>query len=188
METENEKKSGFDKRWLIAILALLITFAVTVVNGIGKTTTPQSVSSATWGNNVPALAYAEGVTALDEDSLQAAVEEMLAKASMPGFTTEYKNDAHSTDGQTFECYIGNSDLNAYDMYIQIFADEGATDQLFLSGLVRPGAAFRSITLDHPLDPGTHSVYVVYTQVEGEDLENMSIVGQVTITMDFVVAE
>ncbi len=60
------------------------------------------------------------------------------QARQPGVTLEYKNDARSEDGENFSCYIANAVENAYDMYIQIFADAELTDQLLLTGLLRPG--------------------------------------------------
>ena len=61
-----------------------------------------------------------------------------------------------------------------------------TGQLFLSGLLPSGTAYREITLDHPLERGAHRVNVVYTQVEG-DLDDLTLVDQVVVTMDFTVA-
>ena len=130
------------------------------------------------------LEYATSVIALNEASLQQAVDEMYAKAKEGRFVTAYKNEAYSDDGVNFNCYIGNSAHNTYDMYFQIFADSERTDQLYLSQALRPGTGFNDVTLDHALDPGTHRVYVVYTQVE--DLTTIK--GQTTITMDFIVKE
>lgn len=130
------------------------------------------------------LGYAEGVVAVEADSLQAAIDEMY-RVNRSEFATEYKNDAFSEDGKTFSCYIGNSPLNTFDMYIQIFADAELTDELFLSDLVRPGMAFNEITLEHELEVGEHRVYVVFTQVR-DDLVTME--AQVAVTMDFTVLE
>ena len=133
------------------------------------------------------IGYAtEGVTATeDEDALQAAVDEMLEKAKEGNIALEFKNVATSNDGVNFNIYLANSELNSYDMFIAIYGDNTLQDQLFLSGLLRPGTAFRTITLDHALEPGTHTVYVVHTQME-EDLETIH--AQVVITMEFVVTE
>ncbi len=134
----------------------------------------------------PKIGYAEGVTVVeDPDALQKTVDEMYEKAAEGGVGLEYKNDAFSSDGEKFECYIANAAKNKYDMYIQIFADSGLTDELFLSQLLRPGTAFDNITLEHKLDPGDHRVYVAFTQVE-EDLETIH--AQVMVTMDFHVTK
>lgn len=130
------------------------------------------------------LGYASGAVAVDSGSLQDLVDHMQ-KVNKGQFMTEYRNEAVSVDGTTFKCYIGNGELNTYDMYFQIFGDIEMTDQLYLSELLRPATVLKEITLEHPLELGTHTVYVVFTQV-GEDLA--SIVGQVTITMEFSVIE
>jgi len=129
----------------------------------------------------PKLGYATGVTALDENSLQKAVDEMYAKVDEGNIALEYKNDAFSTDGKKFDCYIGNSLANEYDMYIGIYADNSFEDELYLSGLFRPGEAFKEVELSRALDKGDHRVYVSFTQVE-EDLETIH--GQIMVTMDF----
>lgn len=175
-----EEKSQSKQRWLIpALLAVVILLLVAVLVFVMTRSGGEDISD----NGMPKLAYAEGVVGVDQDSLQQAVNEMYAKAAEGNFVTEYRNDATSTDGQTFDCYIGNSSLNNYDMYIQIFADDALSDQLYLSGLLRPGTVFKEVTLDQTLEAGTHRVYVVFTQVE-EDLKTIH--GQVTLTMDFTV--
>ena len=133
------------------------------------------------------IGYAtEGVTATeDQNSLQAAVDDMMKKAEDGKMALEFQNTAYSDDGVNFSLYLANSEKNSYDMFIAIYADEDFTDQLFLSQLLRPGTAFRTLTLDHALEPGTHTVYVVHTQVE-EDLNTIH--AQVIITMEFVVSE
>ena len=179
-----EPKTQPAKRWLIpsllAVVILLLAVVLVVVLTQGKE--PANIPDTA----TPKIGYAEGVTAVeDPDALQKAVSDMYAKAAEGSIALEYKNDAFSTDGTNFSCYIANSVDNKYDMYLQIFADQELTDQLLLTGLVRPGSAFDNIALDHALEPGTHRVYVAYTQVE-EDLETIH--AQVFVTMDFHVTE
>jgi len=181
-----EPKTQPAKKWLVpALLAIVILLlAVVVAVLLRKPEVEKPVNSP--DNGTPKIGYAEGVVAVDDaDALQKAVDEMYDKASQKGITTEYRNDASSTDGTNFDCYLGNAPENGYDMYIQIFSDAELTDQLFLSQLLRPGTVFENITLDHPLDAGTHRVYVALTQVE-EDLETIH--AQVFVTMDFTVKE
>ena len=179
-----EPKTQPAKRWLIpsllavVILLLAVVLAVVLTQGKEPANIPDTAT--------PKIGYAEGVTAVeDPDALQKAVDEMYEQAKQPGVALEYKNGASSSDGINFSCYIANSLSNSYDMYIQIFADAELIDQLLLTGLLRPGTAFDSITLEHPLDPGTHRVYVAFTQVE-EDLATIH--AQVMVTMDFTVTE
>lgn len=179
-----ESKTQNQKRWLVPALlgVVIVLLLLIVVLFAGRGQEPVNIQDG----DVPKLGYAEGVTVVnDPDALQKAVDEMFAKAAEGNIMLEYSNDAASTDGQNFDCYIANAAENSYDMYIQMFADSELTDQLLLTGLLRPGTAFDSITLERPLDPGTHRVYVAFTQVE-EDLATIH--GQVMVTMDLTVSE
>ncbi len=61
--------------------------------------------------------------------------------------------------KTFTCYIANSEYNEYDMFIALYTEiSNDAEPLYLSGLMRPGEAFREIALDEALDKGTHDVY------------------------------
>ena len=178
-----EEKNRSQRRWLIpALLAVVVLLLAVILVFVMK---PGAEPVDIQDGETPKLGYAEGTTVVeDPDALQKAVDEMYAHAAEGGVTLEYKNDARSTDGENFSCYISLAE-NRYDMYLQIFADSELTDQLLLTGLIRPGSAFDNISLEHPLDPGTHRVYVAFTQVE-EDLETIH--AQVMVTMDFTVAE
>lgn len=131
------------------------------------------------------IGYAEGVTVTENpNALQDTFDEMVEKAKEGYITLEFKNTARSTDGLNFSCYLANADKNTKDAFFAIYADSALTDELYLSGLLRPGTAFDQLTLNHDLPKGTNTVYVVQTQVE-EDLE--TICGQMSFTMDFVVS-
>lgn len=128
----------------------------------------------------------EGVTVVDDqNALDEAVNKMREKVAEGSIGLKFKNQAVSKDGINFSCSIGNSSSNSYDMFITIFADAELTDQLYLSGLIRPGEKFEHITLDRALDVGTHVVYVAFTQVE-PDLETIH--AQTFITLEFIVKE
>ena len=129
------------------------------------------------------IGYAsEGVTVLDEaDAQQQAINDLLRGG--PGLSIDYKGDAYSVNGKDFECYIGNSDVNTEDMYIQICTDASMTDTVFLSQLIRPGYAFRTITLDREFPNGDYTFYVCFTTVNNENGE-VAITGQTTVAVDF----
>jgi hypothetical protein len=112
---------------------------------------------------------------------------MLEEAAQPGIGLSYRNDAFSTDGINFSCYVGNSTSNQYDAFIQIFADEALQDEVFLSQLLRPGQAFETLTLNHALPLGVTTCVVAFTQVELVDGEQ-SVHAQTFFTMDFHVVE
>lgn len=171
---------------LLAVIAGLLAALLFQGRGARETAPTADVQANDSGFKV---GYAsEGVTVIeDPEALQKALDEAYAKAQEPGIALKYRNDALSTNGVDFDCYIGNSPDNAYDMFIDIYADDAFTDEIFLSELLRPGQAFEKISLKHPLEPGTHRVYVAFTQVKVEEGEQR-IHKQVMVTMDFYVTE
>lgn len=97
---------------------------------------------------------------------------------------EFRNDAYSKDGQTFSCYLGNSALNSYDMFVALYTTTEMNDEdlIYLSDLVPPGSGFEEITLDRPLEEGDHRLTVAFTQVE--DAATNTAHAQTLFTMDF----
>lgn len=122
----------------------------------------------------------EGVTAIDQNGLQAAVDEMMEE-SKDTVGLYFTPSASSSNGTDFTCFLGNSASNAYNAFYAIYADAELTDLIFLSDLLRPGEAFQSITLEHALPKGTTMVYCALTLVE-EDLETIH--NQAIFTVDF----
>ena len=107
------------KKWVVILLAVVcvLLMGVCVLLLGGRNTQPQPPVPE---DETPKIKYAEGVTAVeDPEALQKAVAEMYEQARQPGMRLEYRNDATSTDGQTFSCYIANATRNTYDMYIDI---------------------------------------------------------------------
>lgn len=164
---------------IIIIVVLVVAGAVLLLGKFGEKPAEDSLGDT----STPLIGYEEGVTAVDEESLQKAVDEAYAEAAKGGIPVEYRNEATSADGKSFDCYIANPTHAEYDVYIQIFADEALSDQLYLSGLIPAGKALSSIKLDHKLAKGTNRVFVAYTQVEND---HATIRNQVMITMDFAV--
>lgn len=147
-----------------------------------KETEPEATGNNSGGFRI---GYAEeGVTVVDDpDALQKAVDEMYEMAAQRGTTLSYKNDAFSSDGITFDCYLANHPDNQCDMFVAIYADEEYTDELYLSKLLRPGTAFNEIKLNHALTPGDHTVHAAYTLVEEVDGQQ-TIHDQQLVTMVF----
>lgn len=122
--------------------------------------------------------------ALTQEELDSAMEDAQANARSSSIALKYKDGAISEDGQLFSCYIMNSEFNAYDMFLTIYGDDELTDELFSSGLVAPGRGFDQIKLNHALDKGDNTVYVVLTQVDTDEEGVQTIVGQTSHTMNF----
>lgn len=179
METSAETKQSSASSKQIIIIAVVVVLVV-IAAAVGVVL--HALNGKEDNNNI---SYAsEATVMLDQDSLQAAVDEAQKNAAEGRVALQYQNDAYSTDGKTFSCHIANAPSNLFDMFLTIFADADLTDQIFLSGLVPPGSGFEEITLDHALEPGTHTVYVAVTQVDtGEDGEQV-IKNQVMHTIEF----
>lgn len=155
-----ENKRPLDKRLIAVIVGLVVIIAVLCFFMFFR---QQEVSVD--DGNVPRIGYeTDAKVMLDQDALQAAIDEAQENAKNGMVALQYQNEAFSSDGKTFSCYITNAPSNLYDMFLTIYADADLTDQIFLSGLVPPGSGFEEITLEHSLDKGDHTVYVAVTQV------------------------
>lgn len=166
---------------MVPMVAIVVVLCVVVV-ALAATLRSRNAEPAA-DDDGGAIGYADGVTVVDDESaLQAAVDKMMEDASKE-MVASFQNQAFSEDGKTFSCYIANSEYNEYDMFIALYEDLNDEEPLYLSGLMRPGEAFREITLDEALDQGTHTVYLVMTQVE-DDHSTMH--GQSVVTIDLTV--
>jgi hypothetical protein len=164
-------------------VVLIVAAAVVVVAAIAAVVVVLTHQDQ---SNDLGIGYAsEAKVMLNQDDLQAAMDAAMSNAREGNIALLYKDNAYSTDGSTFDCYIVNSANNAYDMFLTIYADLEMTDELYLSQLVPPGSGFEEITLEHPLAKGDHTVYVALTQVEtDEETGEQSVHKQVVHTMDF----
>lgn len=183
METTADTKKNSappNKRLIIALIAVVIVAVAAVV--VVLTGRDDSEKGLT-------IDYATDATVmLDQQSIQAAMDAAMENAKEGRIGLSYRNDAYSKNGIDFDCHIANSVANRYDMFLTIFADAEMTDQIYLSGLVPPGSGFTHITLDHELDPGDHTVYVVLSQVTTNEDGEQVLCHQVAHTMDFHVTK
>lgn len=170
-DEEEEGKSGVNKILVGAIVVLLA--AVSVV-------TYQLVKGMNQQTHMG--------LALTQEQMDIAVAEAQQNAAYGNISLSYENNAYSQDGQTFSCYLMNSEGNLYDAFFMIYADAELTDVLFSSGLVHPGRGFDQIRLEHPLEKGDHRVYVVLTQVDEDENGEQFMVNQMSHTMEFHVVD
>lgn len=177
-----EKQKPLDKRLIAIIIGLLVVIIALLVFLLFR----QNLVTID-DNDTPRIGYAgEARVMLDQDALQAAMDAEMAKDGNVALL--YRNNAYSENGTDFECYIVNSPANKYDMFLTIFADAELTDQVFLSGLIPVGSGFEQITLDRALEPGSHTLNVVVTQVDTGENGEQVIKNQVAHTMDFYVTQ
>jgi len=180
------------RRLLPFMLAILL--ALSTLTGCAKRTAQTENNESAQEESKPnsslgiTIGYSDDLVPVeDPNELQRLVDEAYAAAAQEGIGLEYKGEAVSDNGIDFDCYIANSSLNSYDMFIALYGDAELTDELYLSQLMRPGSAFNHLTLNHALPVGSNTVYVAFTQVVLEDGEQ-KIRAQTMVTIDFIVEE
>lgn len=176
VEGTKQKSSSSNKLVIVLILLLVVVIAAAAA----------VIFTMRGKDDGMKIGYAtEAKVMLDEDSLQAAIDEAWKNAAEGNVALQYQNEAFSSDGKTFSCSIVNAPENLYDMFLTIYADQELTDQIFLSELVPPGSGFEEITLDHALDSGDHTVYVAVTQVDNDEETGEQVIkNQVMHTIKF----
>ena len=148
---------------------------------------PSPVGALSW-------ATGEGVIVVDdEDELNKQVQKLYEAAEDEGIRIEYKNEAFSTDGKTFDCYIGNPTSSSYPLFITIYADSTYQEELFVSGLLKPGQAFNKVTLTRALTEPITNLPICYTQVyephtEHNDTDDFTIRAQTVVTLNFNIVD
>lgn len=170
---------------IIVLVILLCVIAGLVIFILKSRTSSSSETMAEITDNKSGLTYEANLVTTSESDLQMAVDEMLQQVEDGYMALEMKTEATSADGETFACYLGNSADNEYDMYFGIYMDAEYTDEVYLSGLIPPGARVESFKSNKKLEPGVYSAYLVYTQVEDNHQEIHS---QVVVTLSLIVSE
>ena len=127
------------------------------------------------------IPYAENAVVLDSG-------EEIEPAQQGYIDLKYNFRAYSRDGVTFSCSLANAASNEYDLFFDLFADIEATDRLYLSGLLSPGTALQSVTLNRALPVGSNTVYVAFNQVDTDENGEQVLVGQAVVTVEFIVLE
>lgn len=142
MEAPAENKKGLSNKVIIIAAAVIIALLAAVVVLLLTRPAPTDIGD----EGVPKIGYAtEATVLLDQNSLQAAMDEAMANAKDGNIGLYYQNDATSSDGTNFDCFIGNSNSNIYDMFLTIYAAAGR-DQTRFSCLVwsLPAAGLRAL--------------------------------------------
>lgn len=175
--TGGEKAGGKKAAGLLALKSPAViagVCAAVLVAGGGILYATGVIGGSQEEDELPGMQYAkEGVMLLDNTGVYDVLEPNA-------IALEFKNDAYSYDGKTFSCYLGNSALNEYDMFIALYTDTSFEEQLYMSGLVPPGSGLAEITLNRELEVGTHRLTVAFTQME----DPKTIHAQTLYTMDF----
>ena len=133
--------------------------------------------------NPNGIGYEPGVIAIDQGDLQDAYKDALQKTEDGYITLLFNNWAESSDGVNFACSIGNSELNKYDMYFDMYLDNTLSQRVFLTGLIPPGSGIQKFKSEVMLDPGTYEAVLVLTQVKDD---HTTIGAQTSVQVNLVV--
>lgn len=172
---KEEKKEKKNKLIIIIIIAavviilLILALIFVIMNNKQEENIPYDPVADHFQNGK--LQYDEAAIILDQDELQKQVDELYRKVEEGYISISHKNEAISSDGENFECYIQNGIDNKYDMYINIYKDNTAQEQLLLTGLIPPGSGITKFKSEIKLEPGSYDALMVITQVE-EDHETI----------------
>lgn len=156
---EKEKSNNKKKVVLTIVIILLLGVIAFLVWYILR---PQEEEADT--SDIDVFEYDTTAVALDEESLQKAVDALRAKDGT--MALEMKATARSSDGQNFTCKLSNSLRNNYDMFMVIYLDE-TQEELYRSGLIPTGKMIDKFTTNRKLDPGEYECTIVYNQVEDD---------------------
>ena len=159
---------------IVPVVALLAILGI----GIGAYFLGASQEEAELKDN--RIPYAQGVVLMEDTEIEP------AKHGWIDLTYNYQ--AFSKDGVNFSCLLSNAPSNQYDLYFDLYADAELTDEIFLSGLLKPGTALEEIALTHALPVGTTPVYVSFNQVDTDEEGNQTIINQTLVMVDFIVVE
>ena len=175
-----ETKTANNQKRIILLLVLVIIVLVAAGGALAFHFLNQEQPTED-GGDAPELGYAEGTTVVrDENALQKALDDMAAKVAKGSMVLEYEADAYSVNGKDFKCYLANAPENTYDMYFDMYNGSNINEQLFLSGLLKPGQALDKIELNTALPDGDHSAVLFFTTVEDD---HKTLNSQISVTMN-----
>jgi len=150
-------------------------------------TAPRPIGALSWAS--------EGVSTVVDDNADMAerMRKLQEALKETGIEIEYKNEAYSRDGVNFECYIGNPIKSAFPLFITIYADNTFQEELFVSGLIKPGQAFNRVVMSRALEYGTSVLPICYTQVYEphtgpNETDDFTIRAQTIVTINFNVVD
>lgn len=184
MKDENLKSGKSRSGSLVAIVLALVVLLIAVIvllviMLVGKNNREET--NQDYQKQGP-LGYAANVITTDPQTLQDAVNDMLAKAEEGQMVLEMKTEAYSSDGINFSCYLANATENNYDMFM-VFYDDETREEILRTGLIPIGGRIEDFSLSEKLDKGKHTITIVFNQVE-EDMTTIH--SQVNVGLDLVV--
>lgn len=172
MAKSEKKKNVLVPILIIILIVVIVAAAVVILKLLNKEEGDERSLNYTSENGI---GYELNATVLTSGD--------VALSQPDGVGVSFYTAAKSTDGINFECEIGNSLANKLDMYIDIYLDASYEDEIYLSGLLRPGEGIKSFKSKFQLAPGAYDVVLVLTLVEDD---HKTINGQSAVSLTMIV--
>ena len=165
--TNNTKSEPKKKNLLIPIIAasLGVLLLAGLVVGVVLETAEERKPSLPYLVDGK-LEYDNNTVVFDKDQQQGA-SDLYQEVEDGYISLSHKNQAYSTDGENFACYINNNPDNKYDIYVTVYNNQNADEMLYISGLIPPGSGIGHFKSEVKLDPGEYDALLVVTQVEDD---------------------
>lgn len=155
----------------IVIVALVVTVIVLLVKGkTDKTDEPK-----------------RNVVITQENAEQVAEELVQQEYVAPGYyNTQMSTEWHFATGDAIseDAYVKNDAGNTNDVYFDVFLSEDESTPILESPVIPRGAELDNISLDKPLDAGTHDCIMVYHLVD----ENQETISTLRIRFKIIVEQ
>lgn len=175
-DREGETKQGSGKKGIVfiavgivLIIILLIVIAILLLRGQRqKTEEPKRSVVVNQGN-------------AEEIASEMISQEYIA----PGYysasmTTTWHFE--TGDDASYDAYVANVAENTNDVYFDIFLEGEEEEPIYQSPVIPRGSEMDEVTLDKPLDAGTHSCVLIYHLVD----ENQTTVSTLRVGLTIVV--
>lgn len=152
---EKEKKRNVLVPILLIVLILIVAAAAVVIIKLLNKEDDEPKTSGNWIG----IGYEQNATILTSGE--------IAYSQPEGIAVRFNPLAVSGDGENFECEIANSYGNTLDMYLDIYVDLVDKEEIYLSGLLRPGEGITHFKTNRVMPKGTYDVVLVLTLVEDD---------------------
>lgn len=144
-----EKKSPKSGVLIIILIAILLLLAGAVpVYFVIRDSLPVEESSVTGGNVIPSEVQTGESLNVQDNQIPISFDPI----------------ARSTDGENFTCAIGNPAGAKYDMYLDMRADGALEEQVYMSGLLKPGQGITRFKTSKKFPKGNTDIVLVFTTV------------------------
>ena len=145
---EEKKPSNSGVLIIILIAALLLLAGAVPVYFIIRDSLPIEESSTSGGNVIPSEAKSNSDLSVQDNQIPISFDPV----------------ARSTDGENFTCAIGNPAGARYDMYLDMRADSALEEQVYMSGLLKPGQGITRFKTSKTFPKGDTDIVLVFTTV------------------------